>query len=92
MGFQALPYSDSRSGLQIRYLESACGKNAGVIVPLPYSDSGSIYQIKRLEVLLDIFAGISAAKVSLLVVLLALGLGASINTELESHPLRQILP
>ena len=90
MGQCAL-YSGSGFVLRNSYLESSCGITAGVW-PLPYSDSGSIYQIKRLEALLDIFAGISAAKASLLVVLLALGLGASINTELESHPLRQILP
>ena len=85
------PYSGSGFDLRNSYLEQDCGITAGTR-PLPYSDSGSIYQIKRLEALLDIFAGISAAKASLLVVLLALGLGASINTELDSHPLRQILP
>lgn len=84
----SLPYSGSGFDMRNNYLEYDCGITAGTR-PLPYSDSGSICQIKRLEALLDIFVGISVAKASLLVVLLALGLGASMNTELESHPLRQ---
>jgi len=84
---RALPYSDIGYTYQNNCIDSGCGTNAGqaaaILRQWVYISNQALRSFARH------ICGDLSRQSEFTCGLLALGLGASINTELESHPLRQ---